>query len=172
RLIGMCREASATPDWLDPDQVRELTEATRALAALAAERPWRDLPSGAMPRVSFLLRDQPHYRVMRMVSEAIDDSLRWSPLPGDPAALGLRTQTLNALFEVWVSQAVRAAVRRRLGLAAPLRAPLPRGGAEEAATPRGRVRVCFDRVYPKPAAARADPRDGPGGLAGEIVALT
>src|SRR5438094_4587439 len=87
---------------------------------------------------------------MPTVGEAIDDSLRWSPLPGDPAALGLRTQTLNALFEVWVSQAVRAAVRRRVGLAGPLGAPLPRGGAEEAATPRGRLRVCFDRVYPKP----------------------
>jgi hypothetical protein len=103
-----------------------------------------------MPRVSFLLRDHPHYRAMRTVGDALDDSLRWSPLPGDPAALGLRTQTLNALFEVWVSQAVRAAVRRRIGLGAPLRAPLPRGGAEEAVTPRGRVRVCFDRVYPKP----------------------
>ncbi len=162
RLVAACREAAAAPVWLDPDQVRELTEATRALASLAAERPWALLPSGAMPRVSFLLRDHPHYRVMRAVSDAIDDSLRWSPLPGDPAALGLRTQTLNALFEVWVSQAVRAAVRRRLGLAGPLRAPLPRGGAEEATTPRGRVRVCFDRVYPKPGA----------GEGGAIVALT
>ena len=63
-----------------------------------------------------------------------------------------------------MSQAVRAAVRRRLGLTGPLGAPLPRGGAEEAATPRGRVRVCFDRVYPKPGAADAA-RDG-------IVALT
>jgi len=109
-----------------------------------------------MPRVSFLLRDQPHYRVMRTVADAIDDSLRWSPLPGDPAALGLRTQTLNALFEVWVSQAVRAAVRRRVGLAGPLGTPLPRGGAEEAVTPRGRVRVCFDRVYPKPGAGTGE----------------
>jgi hypothetical protein len=117
-----------------------------------------------MPRVSFLLRDQPHYRAMRTVADAIDDSLRWSPLPGDPAALGLRTQTLNALFEVWVSQAVRAAVRRRLGLAGALGAPLPRGGAEEAVAPRGRVRVCFDRVYPKPGTA-------PPGEHG-IVALT
>ena len=149
RLVALCREAAEAPVWLDPDQVRELTEATRALATLAAERPWADLPTGPMPRISFLLRDQPHYQALRTVADALDDSLRWSPLPGDPAALGLRTQTLNALFEVWVSQAVRAAVRRRLGLAAPLRAPLPRGGAEEAATPRGRVRVCFDRVYPK-----------------------
>ena len=164
RLVAVCREASATPDWLDADQVRELTEATRALAALAAEPPWSHLPGGAMPRVSFLLRDQPHYRVMRTVSEAIDDSLRWSPLPGDPAALGLRTQTLNALFEVWVSQAVRAAVRRRVGLVGPLGAPLPRGGAEESPTPRGRVRVCFDRVYPKPG---RDPESRDG-----IVALT
>jgi hypothetical protein len=99
------------------------------------------------------------------VADALDDSLRWSPLPGDPAALGLRTQTLNALFEVWVSQAVRAAVRRRLGVAGPLPAPLPRGGAEESLTSRGRVRVCFDRVYPKPGAA------GPRGDTG-IVALT
>lgn len=152
RLVQLCREVAAEPRWLDADQVRELTGATRALGALAAERPWADLPTGAMPRVSFLLRDQPHYRVMRTVADAIDDSLRWSPLPGDPAALGLRTQTLNALFEVWVSQAVRAAVRRRLGLAAPLGPPLPRGGAEESVTPRGRVRVCFDRVYPKPEA--------------------
>ncbi|HYH47965.1 MAG TPA: hypothetical protein VEG38_00320, partial [Acidimicrobiia bacterium] len=150
RLVALCREAAESPQWLDPDQVRELTEATRALAALAAEAPWATLPAGAMPRVSFLLRDQPHYRVMRTVADAIDDSLRWSPLPGDPAALGLRTQTLNALFEVWVSQAVRAAARRRLGLAGPLGPPLSRGGAEEAVTPRGRVRVCFDRVYPKP----------------------
>jgi len=149
RLVALCREAAETPVWLDPDQVRELIEATRALATLAGERPWADLPTGPMPRISFLLRDQPHYQALRTVADALDDSLRWSPLPGDPAALGLRTQTLNALFEVWVSQAVRAAVRRRLGLAAPLRAPLPRGGAEEAATPRGRVRVCFDRVYPK-----------------------
>jgi hypothetical protein len=156
RLVAMCRVAAGTPQWLDADQVRELNDATRALAGLAGERPWRDLPSGAMPRVSFLLRDHPHYRVMRTVADAIDDSLRWSPLPGDPAALGLRTQTLNALFEVWVSQAVRAAVRRRLGLAGALGAPLPRGGAEEAVTPRGRVRVCFDRVYPKPGAPGAD----------------
>jgi hypothetical protein len=163
RLIAMCREASAAPNWLDPDQVRELTEATRALAILAGEPPWVELASGPMPRVSFLLRDQPHYRALRTVAEAIDDSLRWSPLPGDPAALGLRTQTLNALFEVWVSQAVRAAVRRRLGLAGPLPRPLPRGAAEEAATTRGRVRVGFDRVYPRP-----EP-DGPGV---EIVALT
>jgi hypothetical protein len=163
RLVALCREAAVTPQWLDADQVRELHDATRALAGLAADPPWCDLPAGAMPRVSFLLRDQPHYRVMRTVGDAIDDSLRWSPLPGDPAALGLRTQTLNALFEVWVSQAVRAAVRRRLGLPGPLGAPLPRGGAEEAATPRGRVRVCFDRVYPKPAAATGE--DG-------IVALT
>ena len=113
---------AAAPPWLDADQVRELAEATRALAGLAAERPWADLPAGAMPRVSFLLRDHPHYRVMRTVADAIDDSLRWSPIPGDPAALGLRTQTLNALFEVWVSQAVRAAVRRRLGLSRPARA--------------------------------------------------
>jgi hypothetical protein len=152
RLVALCRQAAATPQWLDADQVRELNDATSVLAGLAAERPWCDLRAGAMPRVSFLLRDQPHYRVMRTVAEAIDDSLRWSPLPGDPAALGLRTQTLNALFEVWVSQAVRAAVRRRLGLAGALGAPLPRGGAEEAVTPRGRVRVCFDRVYPKPGA--------------------
>ena len=164
RLVGMCREASAMPAWLDSDQVRELTEATRALAGLAAEPPWAHLPSGAMPRISFLLRDHPHYRVMRTVADALDDSLRWSPIPGDPAALGLRTQTLNALFEVWVSQAVRAAVRRRLGLIGPLGAPLPRGGAEEAPTPWGRVRVCFDRVYPKPGAAEAA-REG-------IVALT
>lgn len=154
RLVALCREAAGSPQWLDSDQLRELTEATRALAALASESPWGNLPAGAMPRVSFLLRDHPHYRVMRTVADAIDDSLRWSPLPGDPAALGLRTQTLNALFEVWVSQAVRAAVRRRLGLVAPaLGAPLPRGGAEEAVTPRGRVRVCFDRVYPKPGLA-------------------
>jgi hypothetical protein len=159
RLVALCREAGEghlppprQTQWLDSDQVRELHDATRALAGLAGERPWCDLPAGAMPRVSFLLRDQPHYRVMRTVADAIDDSLRWSPLPGDPAALGLRTQTLNALFEVWVSQAVRAAVRRRLGLGGPLGAPLPRGGAEEAVTPRGRVRVCFDRVYPKPTA--------------------
>jgi hypothetical protein len=170
RLVGMCREAAATgvageaPPWLDQDQVRELTHATRALASLAADAPWRELPGGAMPRLSFLLRDHPHYRVMRTVGEALDDSLRWSPIPGDPAALGLRTQTLNALFEVWVSQAVRAAVRRRLGLAGPLAAPLPRGGAEEAATPKGRVRVCFDRVYPKPG---ADPEGREG-----LVALT
>jgi hypothetical protein len=164
RLVAMCRAAAETPAWLDADQVRELTEATRALAYLAAEPPWSVLPSGPMPRVSFLLRDHPYYRVMRTVGDAIDDSLNWSPIPGDPAALGLRTQTLNALFEVWVSQAVRAAVRRRLGLAAPLGAPLPRGGAEEAITPRGRVRVCFDRVYPKPASLEGS-RDG-------IVALT
>ncbi len=164
RLVALCREAARTPQWLDGDQVRELDHATRALAGLAAERPWRDLRAGAMPRISFLLRDQPHYRAMRTVADAIDDSLRWSPLPGDPAALGLRTQTLNALFEVWVSQAVRAAVRRRLGLAGALGAPLPRGGAEEAVTPRGRVRVCFDRVYPKPGMA-------PPGEDG-IVALT
>lgn len=164
RLVNLCRQAATTPQWLDGDQVRELNEATRALAGLAAERPWCDLRAGAMPRVSFLLRDQPHYRAMRTVADAIDDSLRWSPLPGDPAALGLRTQTLNALFEVWVSQAVRAAVRRRLGLAGRLGAPLPRGGAEEAVTPRGRVRVCFDRVYPKPGTA-APGEDG-------IVALT
>jgi hypothetical protein len=145
----MCREAAEAPVWLDPDQVRELDAATRTLAALAAEPPWADLPSGPMPRVSFLLRDHPHYRAVRTVADALDDSLRWSPLPGDPAALGLRTQTLNALFEVWVSQAVRAAARRRLGLATPLPPPLPRGGAEEAQTARGRVRVCFDRVYPK-----------------------
>jgi hypothetical protein len=162
RLVGLCREAAASPQWLDSDQVRELDHATRALAALAAEPPWVKLPAGAMPRISFLLRDHPHYRVMRTVADAIDDSLRWSPLPGDPAALGLRTQTLNALFEVWVSQAVRAAVRRRLGLVGGLGAPLARGGAEEAVTPRGRVRVCFDRVYPKPGAA-----EGEG-----IVALT
>jgi hypothetical protein len=163
RLVALCREASAAPEWLDPDQVRELHDATRALAALSGERPWIDLPSGAMPRVSFLLRDHPHYRAMRTVADAIDDSLRWSPLPGDPAALGLRTQTLNALFEVWVSQAVRAAVRRRVGLPGTLGPPLPRGGAEEAVTPRGRLRVCFDRVYPKPRAAG----EGDG-----IVALT
>jgi hypothetical protein len=120
-----------------------------------------------VPRVSFLLRDHPHYQALRAVADALDDSLRWSPLPGDPAALGLRTQTLNALFEVWVSQAVRAAVRRRVGLASPLPAPLPRGGAEEAQTPRGRVRVCFDRVYPKPGGAGAPGEDGGG-----IVALT
>jgi len=164
RLVAMCRDAAVAPAWLDADQVRELHEATRALARLAAEEPWRGLPGGAMPRVSFLLRDHPHYRVMRTVGEALDDSLRWSPLPGDPAALGLRTQTLNALFEVWVSQAVRSAVRRRLGLAGPLPAPLPRGGAEEAVTARGRARVCFDRVYPKPG---ADPEGREG-----IVALT
>jgi hypothetical protein len=164
RLVTLCRQAAATPQWLDADQVRELNEATRALAGRAAEPPWCDLRAGAMPRLSFLLRDHPHYRALRTVADAIDDSLRWSPLPGDPAALGLRTQTLNALFEVWVSQAVRAAVRRRLGLAGPLGAPLPRGGAEEAATPRGRVRVCFDRVYPKPGAS-APGDDG-------IVALT
>ncbi|HEV3496819.1 MAG TPA: hypothetical protein VHA34_10755, partial [Actinomycetes bacterium] len=163
RLLALCREASGAPEWLDADQVRELAEASRALAALAGEPPWIDLPAGPMPRVSFLLRDQPHYRIMRTVADAIDDSLRWSPLPGDPAALGLRTQTLNALFEVWVSQAVRTAVRRRLGLAGPLGPPLPRGAAEEAVTPRGLVRVCFDRVYPKPGAAGE--RDG-------IVALT
>ncbi len=167
RLVGMCREAAVTPEWLDADQVSELTDATRALAFLAAEAPWSALPGGAMPRVSFLLRDHPHYRVLRTVGEALDDSLRWSPLPGDPAALGLRTQTLNALFEVWVSQAVRAAVRRRLGHNAPLGAPLPRGGAEEAVTPRGRVRVCFDRVYPKPGAVAAETEPQ-----GSIVALT
>jgi hypothetical protein len=164
RLVAMCREAAVAPAWLDADQVRELNAATRALAMLAAEPPWSRLPGAAMPRVSFLLRDHPHYRTMRTVGEALDDSLRWSPLPGDPAALGLRTQTLNALFEVWVSQAVRAAVRRRLGLAGPLGPPLPRGGAEEATTGKGRVRVCFDRVYPKPG-ADPDPREG-------IVALT
>jgi hypothetical protein len=168
RLVALCREAAASPQWLDPDQVRELNEATRALAALAAEPPWANLPAAAMPRVSFLLRDHPHYRVMRTVADAIDDSLRWSPLPGDPAALGLRTQTLNALFEVWVSQAVRAAVRRRLGLAGPLGAPLSRGGAEEAVTPRGRVRVCFDRVYPKPGATEG----AHASEEGQIVALT
>ena len=167
RLVALCREAASTPQFLDADQVRELHDATRALAGLAAEPPWRDLPTAAMPRVSFLLRDHPHYRVMRTVADAIDDSLRWSPLPGDPAALGLRTQTLNALFEVWVSQAVRAAVRRRLGLASSLRTPLPRGGAEEAVTPRGRVRVCFDRVYPKPGSPGGDGDDGDS-----IVALT
>jgi hypothetical protein len=169
RLVALCREAAGTPDWLDPDQVRELNDATRALATLAGERPWAELPSGAMPRVSFLLRDHPHYRAMRTVGDAIDDSLRWSPIPGDPAALGLRTQTLNALFEVWVSQAVRAAVRRRIGLAGPLGAPLPRGGAEEAVTPRGRVRVCFDRVYPKPGAGRESRAEG---SREGIVALT
>jgi hypothetical protein len=167
RLLALCREAQESPQWLDPDQVRELSNATRALAALAAEPPWSTLPSAAAPRISFLLRDQPHYRVMRTVAAAIDDSLRWSPLPGDPAALGLRTTTLNALFEVWVSQAVRAAVRRRLGLIGPLGPPLSRGGAEEAVTPRGRVRVCFDRVYPKPSAA-----EGAKAGEGQIVALT
>lgn len=167
RLVGLCREAAESPQWLDPDQVRELTEATRALATLASEPPWAKLPAGAMPRISFLLRDHPHYRVMRTVHDALDDSLRWSPLPGDPAALGLRTQTLNALFEVWVSQAVRAAVRRRVGLVGGLGAPLARGGAEESVTPRGRVRVCFDRVYPKPSAAEGA-KDGEE----RIVALT
>jgi hypothetical protein len=164
RLVTLCRRAASSPQWLDGDQLRELNEATRALAGLAAEPPWCDLRAGAMPRLSFLLRDHPHYRALRTVADAIDDSLRWSPLPGDPAALGLRTQTLNALFEVWVSQAVRASVRRRLGLAGALGAPLPRGGAEEAVTPRGKVRVCFDRVYPKPGLA-------PPGENG-IVALT
>jgi hypothetical protein len=167
RLVAMCRAAAEAPAWLDADQVRELTEATRALINLAGEPPWADLPSGPMPRISFLLRDQPHYQALRRTADALDDSLRWSPLPGDPAALGLRTQRLNALFEVWVSQAVRAAVRRRLGLAAPLPAPLPRGGAEEAPTPRGRVRVCFDRVYPKPRAAGPHGQEDAG-----IVALT
>jgi hypothetical protein len=167
RLVALCRDAAESPQWLDSDQVRELDHATRALAALASEPPWVKLPAAPMPRISFLLRDHPHYRVMRTVHDAIDDSLRWSPLPGDPAALGLRTQTLNALFEVWVSQAVRAATRRRLGLVGGLGAPLPRGGAEEAVTPRGRVRVCFDRVYPKPGAP-GGPNDGEE----RIVALT
>jgi hypothetical protein len=162
RLLAMAREAAAevaggpstTPAQagFDPDLGRELTETTRTLEFLSAEAPWAGLASGPAPRVSFLLRDHPHYRAFRGVADALDDSLRFSPLPGDPAALGVRTQTLNALFEVWVAQAVRAAVRRRLGLAAPLPAPLPRGGAEEAVTAGtagGRVRVCFDRVYPR-----------------------
>ena len=176
RLVAMCREAAASPIWVDPDQLRELNAATRALAGLAGESPWAHLPSAPAPRISFLLRDHPHYQVMRTVADALDDSLRWSPIPGDPAALGLRTQTLNALFEVWVSQAVRAAVRRRLGLAGPLPAPLPRGGAEEAATAKGRVRVCFDRVYPKPGAG-PESRDEVAGMGVQvkptsIVALT
>src|SRR5205085_11386658 len=158
RLVAMCREAASAsgaagkaPQWLDAAPGRELNDATRALAVLAAEAPWSGLAGAAMPKISFLLRDHPHYRVMRTVGEALDDSLRWSPLPGDPAALGLRTQTLNALFEVWVSQAVRAAVRRRLGLGAPLGAPLPRGGAAEAVTAPGRVQIgrasCRERVW-------------------------
>jgi hypothetical protein len=36
RLVAHCREAATTPQWLDGDQVRELNEATRALAGLAA----------------------------------------------------------------------------------------------------------------------------------------
>jgi hypothetical protein len=116
-----------------------------------AEPPWLTLPPGPPPRLSFLLRDHPHYRTFRLVGDALDDSLRFSPIPGDPSALGLRTQTLNALFEVWVAQAVRAAARRRLGLPPHPGAPLPRGGAEEIALPQGRLRVCFDRVYPRAA---------------------
>ena len=46
RLVALCREAATAPAWLDADQVRELTEATRALAGLAAEPPWAHLPSG------------------------------------------------------------------------------------------------------------------------------
>lgn len=151
RLLAMAREAvEAGPEaGVDADLARELAAASRALAGLAAEPPWSALPPGPAPRVSFLLRDQPHYRTFRAVAEALDASLRFSPLPGDPVALGVRTQTLNALFEVWVSQAVRASVRRRLGLPAAPGAPLPRGGAEEADTGRGRVRICFDRVYPR-----------------------
>lgn len=161
RLLRMAQEAAtgAGAGALDPGLGRELVEASRALRILSSEPPWADLPAGAAPRVSFLLRDQPHYRALLGVSQGLDASLRLSPLPGDPQALGLRTQTLNALFEVWVAQAVRVAVRRRLGLPARPAAPLPRGGAEEAVTPQGRVRVCFDRVYPRSDAA------------GEIVAL-
>src|SRR5687767_6901892 len=64
RLVALCREAAGSPQFLDADQVRELSEATRALAALAGEPPWAKLPAAAMPRISFLLRDHPHYRVM------------------------------------------------------------------------------------------------------------
>ncbi len=162
RLLAFVREATAQvvaiegtssagsqPPLADPELAAELASSARALHFLAGEAPWSSLPSGPAPRVSFLLRDHPHYRAFRSLADALDDSLRFSPLPGDPVALGLRTQTLNALFEVWVSQAVRAAVRRRLGLLAPPGPPLPRGGAEEAQTPRGRVRVAFDRVYPR-----------------------
>ena len=185
RLLAMAREAGPAGVGLDPAALStwaaavgldaplagELVAATRMLAALAAEAPWRSLASGPAPRVSFLLRDQPHYRAFRVLAEGLDDSLQWSPLPGDPAALGLRTQTLNALFEVWVAQAVRTAVRRRLGLPSgqgQLGAPLARGGAEEAMTPRGRVRVCFDRVYPRMSGDTA----GPPGTGEEVIALT
>ncbi|MGH9041230.1 MAG: hypothetical protein ACRDZ3_13470, partial [Acidimicrobiia bacterium] len=149
RLLGLVREATAAEALVDTDLAAELASSARALQFLAAEEPWAGLAAGPAPRVSFLLRDHPHYRAFRTLADALDDSLRFSPLPGDPVALGLRTQTLNALFEVWVSQAVRAAVRRRLGLPSRPGAPLPRGGAEEAVTPRGRVRVAFDRVYPR-----------------------
>jgi hypothetical protein len=148
RLLGL-REATAAESLVDTDLAAELASSARALHFLAGEAPWSSLLSAPAPRVSFLLRDHPHYRAFRSLADALDDSLRFSPLPGDPVALGLRTQTLNALFEVWVSQAVRAAVRRRLGLLARPGPPLPRGGAEEALTPRGRVRVAFDRVYPR-----------------------
>ena len=149
RLLSLVREATAAETLVDTDLANELVGSARALQLLAGEAPWAQLSPGPAPRVSFLLRDQPHYRAFRSLSDALDDSLNFSPLPGDPVALGLRTQTLNALFEVWVAQAVRAAVRRRLGLAPRPGAPLPRGGAEEAVTPRGRVRVAFDRVYPR-----------------------
>lgn len=135
RLLGLVREATAAEALVDTELAAELMSSARALQLLAGEAPWADLSPGPAPRVSFLLRDHPHYRAFRTLSDALDDSLHFSPLPGDPVALGLRTQTLNALFEVWVSQAVRAAVRRRLGLPVRPGAPLPRGGAEEAATP-------------------------------------
>jgi hypothetical protein len=166
RLLAMAHEAAIVPETPSgrPDSAlrRELEDSAAALAALAAEPPWPRLVSGAEPRLSFLLRDHPHYGAFRLISAGLDDSLHLSPLPGDPGALGLRTQTINALFEVWVSQAVRAAVRRRLGLPAELGRPLPRGGAEETETPEGRIRVAFDRVYPR-GSARAG---------GGIVALT
>jgi hypothetical protein len=146
RLLSLVREATAEEALVDTDLANELVSSARALQLLAGEAPWAQLSPGPAPRVSFLLRDQPHYRAF---SDALDDSLHFSPLPGDPVALGLRTQTLNALFEVWVAQALRAAVRRRLGLPVRPGAPLPRGGAEEATTARGRVWVAFDRVYPR-----------------------
>ena len=129
RLVALCRRGGDSPR----SSARRRPGAGAERGHPGPGRPGRraalvpTFRTAAMPRVSFLLRDHPHYRVMRTVADAIDDSLRWSPLPGDPAALGLRTQTLNALFEVWVSQAVRAAVRRRLGLA---------GAARGAAAPR------------------------------------
>lgn len=136
---------------LDAETLNHLEASTRTLVRMADHDTWRDLHPGDAPRQSFLLRDHPDYRVVAQAARAMQtvQSVDFSPLPADPSEVGIRTATLNALYEVWVAQAVRAAIRRRVGLPADPGTPLGRNGSERLDYLGGKIIVRFDHSYPR-----------------------